>query len=94
MSIFNSKKAYFIGIRVYGTSAKIFFIAIKAKSATKEYQSIEQKMLNLTQKKHLNLTAKVTRTLLNGYHYTQNTKILEQQIKVLNMKLKECQRRQ
>jgi len=64
----------------------------KTTSIKKECQEIERKMLDLKQAKSLNLTAKVVNTVGNGYPYGQSSKVIEQRIKVLSMKLESCQR--
>ena len=71
----------------------LFGCSQKVDSVSAECQNIERKMLDLEQKKSLNLTAKVVSTMAIGYPYGQSSKDLEQKIKVLAMKLKECQRR-
>jgi PBP1b-binding outer membrane lipoprotein LpoB len=66
----------------------------KVRSVNTECQDIEREMLELMQKKNLNLTAKVVSVMANGYPYGQSSKVLEQKIKVLNMKLQSCQKRE
>ena len=55
-------------------------------------QKIEQKLIELENEKKLNLSAKITNTIVNGYPYSKSSENIEQRIKVLRMKLDECKR--
>jgi PBP1b-binding outer membrane lipoprotein LpoB len=64
----------------------------KIKTIDSKCQKIEQEMLDLEQEKRLNWTSKVANTVVNGYPYGTNSKMIEQRIKVLRMKLDGCKR--
>jgi hypothetical protein len=49
-------------------------------------------MLDLEQEKRLNLASKVANTVMNGYPYGRDSKMIEHRIKVLKMKLDGCKR--
>ena len=72
----------------------MFFSACsqKAVSSKTECKELEEKLIKLKQEKKLNLASEVANVLVNGYPRGVDEVKLNQNIKVLELKLNECNR--
>ena len=70
----------------------VFFSACSQKvvSSKPECKELEQKMIKLEKEKKINLAGKIGNLLVNGYPRGVDEIKLNQNIKVLKMKLHEC----
>jgi hypothetical protein len=51
-------------------------------------------MLDLEEKKRLNIAGKVANTVVNGYPYGMSSTEMKQKIKILRMEFESCRREQ
>jgi len=72
----------------------MFFSACSQKtvSSKSECKELEQKMIKLKEEKKLNLASEVANVLVNGYPRGVDEVKLNQNIRVLELKLNECNR--
>ena len=72
----------------------VFFSACSQKvvSSKAECKELEQKIIKLKEEKKLNLAGEIGNVLINGYPNRVDESKLNQNIKVLKMKLHECNR--
>ena len=74
----------------------VFFLACSQKtiSLNPERKKLENKLIKLKEEKRLNLAGKIGNVLVNnGYPHGMDGTILNQNIKVLEMKLNDCNRK-
>ena len=73
----------------------LFFSACshKAISSNPECKTLENKIIELEEEKSLNLAGKIANTVVNGYPLGKDESILNQNLKVLKMKLEDCNRK-
>ncbi|HIP51908.1 MAG TPA: hypothetical protein EYG94_07465 [Campylobacterales bacterium] len=73
----------------------VFFLACSQKviSSNPECRKLENKLIKLKEEKRLNLAGKIGNVLVNGYPHGMDGTILNQNIKVLEMKLNDCNRK-